>query len=53
MIKMKTYVKPSIKTLRVPELLQGFHNESTPEEQLGKSVVGGADDVAADDAVWE
>ncbi len=35
---MKTYIKPSIKTLLVPELMQGLYNESTPEEQLGKSV---------------
>ena len=35
---MKTYIKPSIKILLVPELMQGMYNESTPEEQLGKSV---------------
>ena len=34
---MKTYIKPSIKILLVPELMQGIHDESTPEEQLGKS----------------
>ena len=34
---MKTYIKPSIKILLVPELMQGMYNESTPEEQLGKS----------------
>ena len=35
---MKRYIKPLIKTLYVPELMQGIHDESTPEEQLGKSI---------------
>ena len=36
---MRKYIKPFIETLRIPELMQGFYQESTPEEQLGKSVI--------------
>ena len=48
---MEQYIKPSVKILVMPDIMQGFYDTSTPEEQLSKPDVE-TSDTFNDDEEW-